>query len=105
MYVKVCLMDCRHSAGAGADGLYREDVLFHGSLPSHGDVIEPGNQHGLASYRFAVEAVPGERESISHETWGEARTEVIPYEETADKSLYSMKNRYNGVDYDPNSIG
>ena len=85
--------------------------MFYSMDPSraighwYGDVIEPGNQHGLASYRIAVEAVPGERESISHETWGEARTEVIPYEETADKSLYSMENRYNGVDYDPNSIG
>ena len=86
--MNVCLTDCRHSGGAGADGLYREDrTVLH------------------APRMFAVEAVPGERESISHETWWEARTEVIPYEETADKSLYSMENRYNGVDYDPNSIG
>ena len=93
--MKVCLTDCRHSAGAGADGLYREDVLFHGSLPGHRSLVRGCDRTGKSA----------RPESISHETWGEARTEVIPYEETADKSLYSMENRYNGVDYDPNSIG
>lgn len=54
----------------------------------YGDVIEPGNPQGMASYRFAVEAVSGEREPISREFRDEGRTEANPYEEKAADKYY-----------------